>query len=309
MFLKAYVVKTKNFKIVEEKSLNATKNTMFLLASCSKLITGILVAKLVELSELDYNMDINKYLTNWKCPERVITLQKLLTHTSGATVHGFPGYSTNKKLSTLPTNIDILDGHGNTDMVEFKYNKWSYSGGGFQIIQQVLEDHFGKPFWFLLDKYICKPLKLKNTTGKMFSNTKLVSMGYVAKNLHNYPETTSAGIWSTAEDLLIIAKDLSNAFNDDNGKLLSKKSIKSMTTIQKNTEQHGLDKHHGWGLGMFIWNSSDGKVMAHDGWDYKIRMRFSCNLKSGDFNIYLFHVASEKTQGDADKLYKLLKDS
>ena len=64
MFLKAYVVKTKNFKIVEEKSLNATKNTMFLLASCSKLITGILVAKLVELSELDYNMDINKYLTN-----------------------------------------------------------------------------------------------------------------------------------------------------------------------------------------------------------------------------------------------------
>ena len=59
---------------------------MYQIASCSKFITSLVVAKLYELKKLDYDTDINKYLKKWKCPTK-ITLRQLLTHSSGSSDH------------------------------------------------------------------------------------------------------------------------------------------------------------------------------------------------------------------------------
>ena len=49
------------------KNYKSTLDTMYQIASCSKFITSLIVAKLYELGKIDYDTDINKYLKKWKC--------------------------------------------------------------------------------------------------------------------------------------------------------------------------------------------------------------------------------------------------
>ncbi len=195
----------KDFEIIQKKNLRSTNNKMYQIASCSKFITYIVVGKLYELGKLDYDTDINKYLKKWKCPAKKITLRYLLTHTSGIIGGGFKGYDiTNTK---LPSNIDILNGNGNSKKIEFidkPGNTYKYSGIGYQVIQQVLEEITGKKLYQLMDKYIFKLLNLKNSTGKVLYPKK---HKYNLSQIKNwdyklYPETAAAGVWMSTNDLL-----------------------------------------------------------------------------------------------------------
>lgn len=92
---------------IDKKNYESTSDTMYRIASCSKFITSLVVAKLYEMNKLDYDTDINTYLTTWRCPKDGITLRHLLTHTSGSDDgNGFLGmepqilYTQNIKLST-----------------------------------------------------------------------------------------------------------------------------------------------------------------------------------------------------------------
>ena len=149
-------------KIIK-KNYKSTSNTMFQIASCSKFITSLIVAKLYELNILDYDIDINKYLKKWKCSNKNITLRNLLTHTSGSSDrNGYLGmdpqifYKQNLQL-----NIDIITGNSYSkpfNITEKIGKKFIYSGAGYQVIQQVLEEVTGKRLYKLMEQYIFKPL-------------------------------------------------------------------------------------------------------------------------------------------------------
>ncbi|HKJ47775.1 MAG TPA: serine hydrolase domain-containing protein, partial [Christiangramia sp.] len=72
-------------------------NTIFQAASISKPLAALAALKLVENGKLELDKDVNEYLKDWKVPEsdfttnEKVTLRRLLTHTAGTTVHGFPG--------------------------------------------------------------------------------------------------------------------------------------------------------------------------------------------------------------------------
>lgn len=74
------------------------ENTLFQAGSISKPLAALAALKLVEEGKLELDEDVNSYLKDWKVPdsefskEEKVTLRRLLTHTAGMTVHGFPGY-------------------------------------------------------------------------------------------------------------------------------------------------------------------------------------------------------------------------
>jgi CubicO group peptidase (beta-lactamase class C family) len=164
-------IKTENFKIIDNKHFNSTNNTVYQIASCSKFITSIVVGKLYELGKLDYDTDINKYLKKWKCPAKNITLRTLLNHTSGTNDRlGYLGYEPFTLKKDLPTNIETINGedcHKGVNFVEKPGKIEMYSGAGYQVIQQVLEEITGKHLYQLMNQYIFRPLKLTNSTGKI----------------------------------------------------------------------------------------------------------------------------------------------
>lgn len=271
---------------IKRKNHNSSSDTMYQIASCSKFVTSLVVAKLYELNLLDYNTDINKYLTKWKCNTKGVTLKHLLTHTSGSSDHnGFLGMEPQFPYKqNLELNIKILNGDTCSkpfNITEKVGKKFIYSGTGYQVIQQVLEEITGKRLYQLLDQYIFKPLNMNNSTGKLLyennHNYILANMNY---QYRMYAETAAAGIWMSCNDLLILLTDLINSYNNNNGVLLNQNTIKSITKSQ-------FTKNHG--LGMFIGQHKGKKLFFHNGNNHGYKMFFCCVPENNYIEICMFN--------------------
>jgi CubicO group peptidase (beta-lactamase class C family) len=77
----------------------ATTETLFQAGSISKSLNATCIQILVRENKLILHSDFRTYLKTWKFPENEfskdskITIQNLLDHTAGLTVHGFNGYT------------------------------------------------------------------------------------------------------------------------------------------------------------------------------------------------------------------------
>lgn len=73
--------------------------TLFQAASISKPVAALAALRLVQDGKLRLDEDVNRYLQGWQVEAtpftegKPITLEHLLTHTAGLTVHGFGGYA------------------------------------------------------------------------------------------------------------------------------------------------------------------------------------------------------------------------
>jgi CubicO group peptidase (beta-lactamase class C family) len=264
---------------VKLKNYKSTSDTMYQIASCSKFITSLVVAKLYELGKLDYNTDINKYLKKWKCPIKNITLKHLLTHTSGSTdLNGYLGAEPQYKyIQNLQLNINIILGNSYSkpfNITESPNKKFEYSGAGYQVIQQILEEITGKRLYELLNIYIFTPLNMKNSTGKLLYEKehkyKLADMDGLYRI---YPETAAAGIWMSCNDLSILSLDLMKGYNNNDSKILKQETIKLIT---KGEHPEWEKIYANYGLGMFISTKNNKKLFAHDGDNYGYKMHYHC---------------------------------
>ena len=90
-----------------------TTETLFQAASISKPVSALAALRLVQEGKVSLDEDVNLKLRTWKVPENEftkeekVTLRRILSHSAGLTVHGFPGYASSE---ALPTIIQILNG-------------------------------------------------------------------------------------------------------------------------------------------------------------------------------------------------------
>lgn len=201
-----------------EKSFDI--DTLFQACSISKSITALATIKLCQEGRLDLDTPICRYLTpqqfSWICTPKThefvsrITLRHLLSHTSGLSAHGFYGYRT----AQLPSVQQMLTGsppanHEPISLSHIPGQKYSYSGGGFTVIQLVLETVLQKPFNEVMDETILRPLGMTRSTYKVLS---VAGENYAPAHLtgkvkanpdhHIMPESAAAGLWTTPNDLL-----------------------------------------------------------------------------------------------------------
>jgi len=248
------------------KNYNSTINKMFQLQSISKFITSLIVAKLYELGKINYETDINKYLKKWKCPIKGITLKHLLSHTSGADESPYnDGELPQKKMKqTLQLNIDILNGkyiNRPFRVIDKIGKKFMYSNPGYQLIQQIVEEITGKPLYKLMEKYIFKPLKMMNSTGKLLYDNKHNYNLASYQNLYRmFPDTAAAGVWSSSGDLLKLGLDLLNGYNKNESKILSQLTIKMIIKPIIN-----LQKNFSWSMGMMVGKINGDLHFGHGG--------------------------------------------
>ena len=280
---------------IKKKNYKSTLDTMYQIASCSKILTDLIVAKLYELKKIDYDTDINKYLTKWKCPVNGITLRHLLTHTSGTSDgNGFLGNEPQYPYEQdLELNIKIINGESYSkpfNITEKPGTKFMYSGTGFQVIQQVIEEVTGERLYKLMNKYIFEPLNMKNSTGKLLyenkHNYKLADMDGFYRM---YPETASAGVWMSCNDLLKLGIDLINGFNNNKSKILKQDTIK-LITKEQDTSKLIVKKpkiFENYNLGMFVTKKNGKLLFSHSGYNYGYRMNFICVPENNYIEIYM----------------------
>jgi CubicO group peptidase (beta-lactamase class C family) len=116
-----------------------TTETLFQAGSISKPVAALAALRLVQDGRLSLDQNVNERLVSWKVPENrftrkeKVTLRRLLTHSAGTTIHGYPGYSADAR---VPTLAQILDGKKPAHPAPIRVDtvpgtKWIYSGGGY----------------------------------------------------------------------------------------------------------------------------------------------------------------------------------
>ena len=226
-----------------------TLDTLFQAGSISKPVAAMAALHFVEAGKWTLDRNINDTLISWKVPDsaftktRKVTLRRLLSHTAGTTVHGFPGYAVSE---AVPSVVQILDGQSpaNTPPVLVDLipgTKGRYSGGGTTIVQLMMVDQLKKPFPQIMNETVLRPLGLAHSTydqplapdrAALAAGGTYADGSPVQGRWHVYPEMAAAGLWTTPSDLARVALEVSKAYAGTSSRVLSKAMTRRMLRDQ-----------------------------------------------------------------------------
>jgi CubicO group peptidase (beta-lactamase class C family) len=271
----------KGYQMRGENGPKISPETLFQAASISKPVAAMAALRLVESGRIDLDKDINQYLKTWKLPtnsftdQATVTLRELLSHTAGLTVHGFPGYGTT---DPLPSIVQVLDGTppANTPAIRVDLvpgTHWRYSGGGYVVVDQLLEDVTGRPFPEFVKRAVLVPIGMVHSSfdqplPKELRAKAALPFDSSGKTLkegpHIYPEEAPDGLWTTPSDLALFAIEVQKSLAGKSKRGLSRETIQQML-------KPGLNN---WGLGLNIGGNAPHLYFEHGG----VNAGYQCEL-------------------------------
>ena len=285
-----------DFKIVWTKgygtigtgtSVPVTTKTLFQAGSISKPVAATGALYLVEHGKLALGEDVNAKLKTWKVPEneftkdQKVTLRRLMSHTGGLTVHGFPGYDVDDK---IPTLVQIFNGEkpANTPAIRVDVVPGTlerYSGGGVTIEQQLMMDVTGKAFPELMRETVLDKIGMTDSSYEQplpAVRAPMTAIGTysdgkpVHGKWHVYPEMAAAGLWTTPTDLARFAIEIANSRHGKSNRVLSQRMTEEMLTPVMD----------GAGLGFFVEKENPGQF-GHNGADEGFQALLTMNSETG----------------------------
>jgi CubicO group peptidase (beta-lactamase class C family) len=187
-----------------------TPDTVFQTASISKPVTAWGVMRLVEGGLVDLDAGVERYLTRWAFPSTEfdvgeVTVRRLLSHTAGISVPSYRGLPTAESASNLEAALSGEAGCAAVRLTRPPGTGLMYSGGGYGLLQLMVEEVSGRPFARFMWETILEPLGMVRSS---FGETRLSAdsagphdwEGNPIALLH-YPVAAAAGLLSTAADL------------------------------------------------------------------------------------------------------------
>jgi CubicO group peptidase (beta-lactamase class C family) len=109
-------------------------------------------------------------------------------------------------------------------------SKWSYSGGGYTIVQQLIDDVTHQPFPQWLGDHVLEPAGMAHSSfaqpllAKDLANAAMPHESdgtTVPGGPHVYPEMAAAGLWTTPSDLARLLVDIQHDLAGQAGGVLS----------------------------------------------------------------------------------------
>lgn len=133
-------------------------DTPFLLASLSKQFTAAAILRSASKGHLSLTDSIGKFFPDAPSPQRGITVQQLLTHTSGMV------YLERGMFDPAPDRAAMLR-EMIAEPLQFQPGaRWSYSNPGYAVLGGILEKAEGGPFETAMTREIFAPAGMKATT-------------------------------------------------------------------------------------------------------------------------------------------------
>ena len=266
-----------------ERDVLITPNSIFDAGSLTKQFVAAATLLLVEEGKLSLTEDIHTYIPQLPDYGHKITLNHLLTHTSGirdwtGMLPLAPGDPEALTLILRQRGLNIVPGE-----------EWSYSNSGFVLLKEIVARASGMSFDDFTRKRLFDTLGMKSTAHRsdLRSVIKNRALAYdredgrwkMAMLISN--DRGGGGIFSTASDLLIWNDALTNARL---GKFVTEK-LHEPTTLNNGRK---LDYGRGLFLGTYrgakeIWHT--GSAVGYKSWlgrypEHEISIAIMCN--SGD---------------------------
>lgn len=247
-----------------ELDASTSAESVYRIASVSKQFTAIAILKLAEEGKLQISDNITKYINDYPTQGNTITIEHLLSHTSGIkdylNIEGF-----NKTFQRNDMSPKELIDYFKDEPMDFKSGtKYNYSSSGYIILGHIIELISNQTYQDYMQEHIFEPLSLSNTSyDDTFSLIENRVSGYQKKG-NNYvnPDFLSMTLPYAAGSLLSTTEDLFK-WNQALAtyKIVSAKTLNA--AYSRYTLQSGKPSLHGYGWK--IGNVQDVKAVKHSG--------------------------------------------
>ena len=242
----------------QENHISVDKNTIFPACSISKFITAICILKLQEQELLDIDIPVNQYLQEWKLiavdgTESDASVRSILCHTAGI-MDGEDAFCGLRRGDPEIRLTDILEGRTSYNNRPVRAEKpqgtaFAYSDAGYCVLQQLIQEVGHKAFEDIVRERLFTPLGLKSTFFASSENTahfeSRMAAGYdddgllIPGRFPPVPDLAASGLWSTPEELLVIAKEFIAALHGESS-LLQAESAREIARPVKDFPWTGL---------------------------------------------------------------------
>jgi CubicO group peptidase (beta-lactamase class C family) len=222
-----------------DKGIKVTNTTGFNIGSISKTVAAWGVMKLVQEGKIDLDAPAEKYLTRWHLPTsefdiEKVTIRRLLSHTAGLSLHGYPGWSPKDELPTIEESLDGKNnGPGRVEIIMEPGTKWKYSGGGFSILQLIIEEVTKQKFEEYMQTEILNPLGMTASSytidEKILKTSSLEHNGFgEVIDFELFTAQAAAGLHTTINDFTKFAQASLYANKENHQQILSASYLQQM---------------------------------------------------------------------------------
>lgn len=204
-------------------------STLFRIASISKTITAVMLAKLAEDKLIDLDTSIYNYLPDYPQKEFDFTARQLGGHLAGIRHTTDDEFKSNKRM-TITEGLDLFK---NDPLLFEPSTSFFYNSFGYVLLSEIMQKATNKEFYAMVRDTILIPLKMDNTTidasnatppnTTNFYRTKRIISNPVA----NEYKIAGGGFLSTSEDIVKFGHELITPT------LISKESLSQLVTSQR----------------------------------------------------------------------------
>lgn len=256
------------------------RNTVFQVSSLSKWISAFGIMKLVEDGKLDLDAPVSKYLTRWKLPpsefnNEEVTVRRLLSHTAGLTDGlGYSGFETGTPIPSVEQSLtrapDADEGVSGVVAVGIKPgSKFKYSGGGYTLLQLLVEEVSNQSFDSYMKESVFQPLGMIHSTyvwddSSAYSLAEFYNEDGTSSKHYRYTSLAATSLYTSLADLeLFFQAHLEGKNREPIGRNVVKpETVKMMRA--PHAQSMGADI---WGLGTVLYATTDNNdfIVGHDG--------------------------------------------
>ena len=289
-----------------ENHYGVDQSIAFPACAISKFITAVCIMKMHEMRTVNIDEPVNAYLSRWKLltpegRESDASIRSILSHTSGI-VDGEDSFHGLRMGDPEISLLAILDG-------ETKYNNrpvraekpqgtsFAYSNAGYCVLQQMMQDVTGRTFEDVVQELVFDKLGLKDSfyavPGNIEKYKAKMAIGYaedktpIPGKYPVIPDLAASGLWSTPEDLIMIAAEFLMALKGESA-FLQKKTALEMAKPAKDFPRAGL--------GLFL-DGSD--ILVSKGWGRNGQCMMKMNIGKGEISVVMTNMDPGANQAES----------
>jgi len=138
-------------------------SSVFRIGSITKQFTAAAVMLLAEDGKLSIEDDITKFLPDYPTHGHKITIEHLLTHTSGIKSYTDIPHYTDASIKNDLTVTELIDVFKNQPMDFAPGERFAYTNSGYVLLGAIIEKLSGENYESFLQKRIFDPLEMRHS--------------------------------------------------------------------------------------------------------------------------------------------------
>lgn len=199
--------------------IRVNTGTLFNVGSLSKPVTAWGGMLLVQRGKVTLDEPVDRRLTRWHLPTSNfdndgVTIRRILSHTAGLSVSGYSGRGVNDPSTTLEESLSgTNNGAGALKLIAKPGSTYRYSGGGYTLLQLLIEEVSGEHFDDYMQANVLRPLGMKTASyDQTLALAPDIAQGHdelgEAIPAQIFTESGAAGLYASIKDMTHFAMAL-----------------------------------------------------------------------------------------------------